>query len=199
MAESFAGGSGETCGPEEKDQKDHVEQPGSGAWRTILEYWISAFTWNWKSYRIEVAALVLQSWPRLHGICQLWTSWLEPLEIIRSQPEESESIHIHQCFRQIYKISPIAMVLSVFLSLCVSVCYNHSHSENQKCKNDICRFLHSSSNDLNAKIVLHDLDILSEGKIINCNISEIARASAKCVGVFYRFWRLPSNDVNSKK
>ena len=64
-------------------------------------------------------------------------------------------------FRQICKISPRDMGLSV--SVCVSVFYNRSHnshlSENQNVKNYISRLWHLPPNGVIAKIVLSDLDL----------------------------------------
>ena len=63
------------------------------------------------------------------------------------------------------------MVLSISVSVCVSVCQSVCHllsftyhSENQKCKNGFCRFLHLPSNGVIAKIVLCDLDLHLEGQ-----------------------------------
>ena len=72
-------------------------------------------------------------------------------------------------FRQICKISPIAMGLyisvcvCVYVYVCVSVCVTIV-SENQKCKKKTCRFWHSPSNCIIPENVLCDLDLLFEGQ-----------------------------------
>ena len=72
-------------------------------------------------------------------------------------------------------ISPVAMAFSISLFVRVSVCYNHYHwsylSENQYVKNDICRFWYLPSNDVIAKIALHGIDLLFEGKKFEMLIS----------------------------
>ena len=65
-------------------------------------------------------------------------------------------------FRQIFKVSPIAMLLSVSVYVCVSVCLSVkivciSHTSAkitnvQKYKNDICRFWHLPSHSVIAKL-----------------------------------------------
>ena len=41
-----------------------LEQPGPGAWRTILQQWISASTWIWEKLKLELAGVVLYPRPR---------------------------------------------------------------------------------------------------------------------------------------
>ena len=56
----------------------------------------------------------------------------------------------------------------------------------QKIVGDICRFWHLPSNGVIAKIILRDLDLLFEVKILNVNISETVRARENMHGKIFK-------------
>ena len=45
--------------PDGNDQKNALEQPGHGAWRTIMHNWLSASTQIWNRHQIDHASV----WP----------------------------------------------------------------------------------------------------------------------------------------
>ena len=49
--------------PDGKCQKDALEQPRPGTWRTILHHWITASTRIWERHKIELAGVVLTPRP----------------------------------------------------------------------------------------------------------------------------------------
>ena len=102
-------------------------------------------------------------------------------------------MHNYTGFKQICKISPIAMRLFVFvyacLSVCVYLCYFRPHRSDltltkiKNVKNDVCRLRHVPSNGVIAKIVPCDLvlhflgqtfqvPVFSRSRILNCEYLE---------------------------
>ena len=79
---------------------------------------------------------------------------------------------------QICKISPIAMALSVSMSVCLcAVGYSrericHTIVKIKNVKNIVCIFLHFPSNGIKAKIVLQDFYVLFEGQTFSILISK---------------------------
>ena len=85
-----------------------------------------------------------------------------------------------------YTYGLVHLCLSVFVCVTI-VTTGHTLEKIKNVKNDVCRLWHLPSNGVIAKIVLHDLDLLFEGK--NCDTLiylKLLELANKCVeGLLY--------------
>ena len=116
-------------------------------------------------------------------------------------------------FTKICNISPIAMGLSVCVSACLSVCVGvsecvcvcvsvclfvcvsiiivstcHALAKIESVKNKVRKIWHLATNEINAKIVLHDLELLFEGR--NLKLSYLRKGKGLCKNLWEPFVEL---------
>ena len=68
LLESFSGGNKKTAA-DGNNQKNVLEQPEPGAWRTILHNWISASTQIWDRQKVNRSSWRIATVTLLHEIC----------------------------------------------------------------------------------------------------------------------------------